>query len=204
MPNVPQAPFTRLRTLTDRTGPTELGQRPEQARHDLSELDGRLAHGTRITLSGQVFACAGRPAPGAVIEIWQPDAQGLFAHQADPRAAAADPNFLGWGRCVADANGWYRFRTIMPGTRNDSTGGKRLPHINLMLLASGIMPRFATTVFFVDELVSPDDPVLAAVPPALRPRLIAQRASELDRTTDEGYRFDIIIRGVGETPFFLD
>jgi protocatechuate 3,4-dioxygenase alpha subunit len=171
---------------------------------DLTELRGKLARGTRITLSGQVKERDGLPVRNAVIEIWQPDAEGLFAHPADPRAGAADPNFLGWGRCTTDDNGWYRFRTIMPGRRADNTGAARLPHINMMLLASGVMRRLTTTVFFVDEPVSPDDPVLAAVPQHARRRLMAHRAPELDRSTDEGYRFDIIIQGAEETPFFLD
>ncbi len=61
-------------------------------------------------------------------------------------------------------NGWYRFRTIMPGRRADNASGVRLPHINMMLLASGIMRRLTTTVFFGDERAGADDPVLAAVP----------------------------------------
>jgi protocatechuate 3,4-dioxygenase beta subunit len=59
-------------------------------------------------------------------------------------------------------------------------------------------------VFFGNELVSPQDPVLAAVPPDLRRRLFARRAPELDRVTDEAYRFDVVIQGGDETPFFVD
>jgi protocatechuate 3,4-dioxygenase alpha subunit len=170
---------------------------------DLTELRGKPARGTRITLSGQILERDRQPMKNAIVEIWQPDSGGLFPHPADPRAASADPHFLGWGRCATDANGWYRFRTIMPGRRADNAG-TRLPHINMMLLASGIMRRLTTTVFFGDETVSPDDPVLTAVPPASRNRLFARRAPELDRVTDEAYRFDIVIQGAEETPFFLD
>src|ERR1700733_9533250 len=81
---------------------------------DLTELRGRSARGTRITLSGRIMERDGQPVKNGIVEIWQPDADGLFAHPADPRAASADPNFLGWGRCATDGNGWYRFRTIMP------------------------------------------------------------------------------------------
>jgi protocatechuate 3,4-dioxygenase alpha subunit len=171
---------------------------------DLTELRGKPARGTRITLSGQILERDRQPMKNAIVEIWQPDSEGLFPHPADPRAASADPHFLGWGRCATDANGWYRFRTIMPGRRADNAAGARLPHINMMLLASGIMRRLTTTVFFGDETVSPDDPVLTAVPAASRNRLFARRAPELDRVTDEAYRFDIVIQGAEETPFFLD
>lgn len=171
---------------------------------DLTELRGKPARGTRITLSGQILERGGQPMKNAIVEIWQPDSEGLFAHPADPRGASADPHFLGWGRCATDANGWYRFRTIMPGRRSDNAAGTRLPHINMMLLASGIMRRLTTTVFFVNEPLSPEDPVLAAVSSEARSRLFAQRAPELDRATDEAYRFDIIVQGDAATPFFRD
>jgi protocatechuate 3,4-dioxygenase alpha subunit len=171
---------------------------------DLTELHGRLARGTRITLSGQVLERGGQPVKNAILEIWQPDSEGLFRHPADPRASSADPNFLGWGRCATDGNGWYRFRTIMPGRRADNVAGARLPHINMLLLASGIMRRLTTTVFFGDDPDNAEDPVLSAVPGAARRRLFARRALELDRVTDEAYRFDVVIQGAEETPFFVD
>jgi protocatechuate 3,4-dioxygenase alpha subunit len=171
---------------------------------DLTELRGRSARGTRMTLSGQIMERDGQPVKNGIVEIWQPDGDGLFAHPADPRGASADPNFLGWGRCATDGNGWYRFRTIMPGRRTDNEGGARLPHINMMLLASGIMRRLTTTVFFGDDSNNADDPVLSVVPRALRCRLFAQRVPELDRVTDEAYRFNVVIQGAEATPFFLD
>jgi len=79
-----------------------------------------------------------------------------------------------------------------------------LPHINMMLLASGIMRRLTTTVFFGDDPDNAEDPVLGAVPRASRARLFAKRAPELDRMMDEAYRFDIVIQGTAETPFFRD
>jgi protocatechuate 3,4-dioxygenase alpha subunit len=97
----------------------------------------------------------------------------LFAHPADLRVASADPNFFGWGRCATDGNGWYHVRTIMPGRRADSEAA-RLPLINMMLLASVIMCRLTTTVFFGDDPDNADDPVLAAVPRASRGRLFAR------------------------------
>jgi protocatechuate 3,4-dioxygenase alpha subunit len=176
----------------------------EAANTDLTELRGKSARGTRITLSGQILERDGQAVKNAIVEIWQPDSEGLFCHPADPRAGAADPNFLGWGRCATDGNGWYRFRTIMPGHRADNAAGTRLPHINMMLLASGIMRRLTTTVFFGDDPDNAGDAVLAAVSPASRSRLLARRAPELDRVTDEAYRFDVVIQGAEATPFFLD
>jgi protocatechuate 3,4-dioxygenase beta subunit len=190
-------------TLTERTGPVFPIRLTEAPTIDLTELRGKSARGVRITLSGQILEHDGRPVKNAIVEIWQPDAEGLFNHPADPRAASADPNFLGCGQCVTDGNGWYRFRTIMPGRRADD-GSARLPHINLMLRAPGIMRRLTTTVFFSDDPDNADDPVLSAVPRASRGRVFARRAPEWDRMTDEAYRFDVVIQGVDETPFFVD
>ncbi len=113
-----------------------------------------------------------------MLEIWQADSAGRFD----------DPAFFGWGRAATDANGVYRFRTIKPGGCEG-----RAPHINFLLLYSGLMRQLQTTMFFSAAA----DPVLDAVPAALRPRLVAQREGTV-------YRFDIRLRGEGETPFFDD
>ncbi|HSU06372.1 MAG TPA: protocatechuate 3,4-dioxygenase subunit alpha [Acetobacteraceae bacterium] len=170
----------------------------EADNHDLTRAGS--VRGVPIVLAGRVRESGDQPVRNAVVEIWQPDADGLFAHPADPRAADADPNFLAWGRCATNADGWYRFRTVMPGPRSDNVAGTRLPHVNMMLLASGIMRRLTTTLFFG----AGSDPVLSAVSPELRERLQARRAPELDDAGAQGYRFDVVLQGTGETPFFLD
>ena len=60
--------------------------------------------------------------------------------------------------------------------------------------------RLVTTIFFSEG----PDPVFDCVPSALRPRLIARRDPSLDEEGLPAYRFDVILRGDGETPFFLD
>ncbi len=176
----------------------------EPACNDLTRTGCRKARGAPILLTGCVLDQGAQPVRNAVLEIWQPDAQGLFAHPADPRAAEADPNFVGWGRSATGSDGWYRFRTIMPGRRSDNAAGTRLPHIDMTVLASGIMRRLTTTLFFTDDPDS-EDPVLSSVPSVeLRRRLLARRAPELDDDGTQAYRFDVITQGEGETPFFLD
>jgi len=177
----------------------------EPGSQDLTRLGGRPARGKHILLTGRILEQGGLPTRNTIVEIWQPDAEGLFAHPRDPRSSAADPNFLGWGRAATDNDGWYRFRTIMPGRRVDNVGPPRLPHINMMFLASGLMRRLTTTLFFGDDPDRAEDPVLAAVPDtARRRRLFAARAPALDRDGCEAWRFDIVLRGPDETPFFQD
>jgi protocatechuate 3,4-dioxygenase alpha subunit len=158
----------------------------------LSRPGAPLAEGERIAIAGRVVEEGGGPAVNAILELWQADARGRFNHPCDPNAAEADPNFPGWGRAFTDAEGRYRFATVRPGAY-----GPRAPHVNIAIVASGIMRRLVTTLFFPDETANATDPVLAAVPPARRDLLVARR-------DEGGFRFDIVLRGPGETPFFRD
>ena len=87
----------------------------------------------------------------------------------------------------------------MPGAYEEN-GVVRLPHINVMVLAIGLTRRLVTTLFFQQA----PDPVLDLVPQARRHKLIAQRDASLDADGALGYRFDILLQGEGETPFFAD
>jgi len=149
-----------------------------QGANDLTVLEGRKAPGEAIEVSGRITQLDGRPLDNVVVEIWQADSRGRYDA----------PDFCGWGRAATDADGLYHFRTVMPGTVDG-----RLAHINFLLLYSGLMRQLQTVMFF--ELGA--DPVLHAVPAARRKLLVAKR-------TTTGYRFDIRLRGEGETPFYDD
>jgi protocatechuate 3,4-dioxygenase alpha subunit len=146
-----------------------------------------------------VLEQGGRPTVNTIVEIWQPDAGGIFRHPLDPRSSQADPGFFGWGRAFTDVQGCYSFRTVLPGGYES-----RCPHLNLMLLAIGLTRRLVTTVFFSDRPAGVRDPVLDCVPEPARLRLFAQRDGAADAEGALGYRFDLLLRGDNETPFFLD
>lgn len=175
---------------------------------DLTRLSAEAAPTTRgepILLRGRVLEEGGGACVNAVLEAWQADAAGRFRHPLDPRWREADPDFLGWGRAWTDAEGRYAFRTVMPGGYADPAAGPRAPHVNLAVLGSGIMRRLVTTVFFPDDAAANAlDPVLAALPEALRPRLVAGADGMVDGL--RAFRFDLLLRGApdAETPFFLD
>jgi protocatechuate 3,4-dioxygenase alpha subunit len=172
---------------------------------DLTSFQGKRARGRHIVLTGRVTEEGNRPILNAIVEIWQPDANGVFRHPLDPRAPDADPGFFGWGRARTDADGRYSFRTVMPG-RMHSYGPPRAPHLNLMLLAIGLTRRLVTTVFFGEtgELIG--DPVLDCVAdPAARARMFARCENDVNGAADMPvYRYNIVTRGEFETPFFLD
>jgi len=172
---------------------------------DLTQAQGRRAQGQHILLAGTVVEEGNKPVMNAVLEIWQPDGNGVFRHPLDPRSSEADPGFLGWGRARTGQDGRYQFRTVLPGASHEDNGVIRCPHINLMVLSIGITRRLVTTVFFGDSPESTNDPVLTSVPtPSGRARLFAQRDVSLDSAGLPAYRFDIILRGENETPFFVD
>ena len=149
-----------------------------QGANDLTSVEGKNASGEEIEITGRVVQADGRPLDNVVLEIWQADAQGRFDN----------PDFFGWGRAATNQDGIFVFRTIRPGACEG-----RAPHVNFLVLYSGLMRALHTTMFFDES----KDPVLNAVAPALRKRLVAKK-------TTNSYRFDIRLRGEGETPFFDD
>ena len=160
----------------------------DQGANDLSVVDGRKAKGEAIEIHGRVMQEDGSTLENLIVEIWQPDAGGIFRHPADPRHAQADPDFLGWGRAATDAKGAYRFRTIRPGAPEG-----RLAHVNFMVMFSGLMRILKTTMFFVEG----PDPVLDAVAISRKKLLVAVKGENI-------FTFDIRLRGENETPFFDD
>ncbi len=167
--------------------------------NDLTTMNGRSARGEAIEIRGRVTQEGGAPLENVILEIWQPDADGIFRHPADPRSKDADPNFFGWGRAATDRDGNYFFRTIMPGRSSMHDGTRRAPHINVVILASGLMRQLQTVMFFEGEPANATDAVLASVKPAELHRLLIARPQGPGRV-----RFDIRLRGPDETPFFED
>ena len=177
--------------------------------HDLTVIrdkSGR-AQGQRIYIAGTIYEANRVPRWNSIVEIWQPDARGRFAHPNDPRHADADPDFMGWGRRASEDDGYYDFISVKPGGYDDPLTGKlRAPHINVSVMGSGLMRRLVTVFFFPDEPANASDPVFNAIAdPAIRERLVLKPAN-LPRAPAGAvaYRLDIVLQGEGETPFFLD
>lgn len=151
--------------------------------------------GERILIEGTVYDSDGMPIPDALVEIWQPDAQGYFNHPADPNQAQADPNFRGFGRAETVNGGKYSFKTVKPGI----IAGSAVPYINVRIFSRGMLIHAMTRIYFSDEAANADDPVLRAIDSTRRSTLIAQRHEFGDLPC---YHFDIRLQGNGETVFF--
>lgn len=155
------------------------------------------AKGTPIVITGQVIDGAGAPLKDAMVEIWQADADGLYAG-GDPRGAA-DPNFTGWGRAATDMRtGEFRFETLKPGRVPANTGAPQAPHISFWIVARGINTGLNTRLYFPDEpKANAADPLLARIEHKHRAQtLIAEQ------TGAAAYRFVIRLQGDQETVFF--
>lgn len=147
-----------------------------------------------IVVHGRVLDGNGDPVPDGVIETWQADEHGRFDHPADPRGTST--SFRGFGRCGTDAEGRFRFRTVKPGALPTPDGATEAPHINVTVLARGLLNRVVTRIYFPDEQeANTADPVLSTVDSRRRGTLIAA-------ADPGGYQFDIRLQGDDETLFF--
>jgi protocatechuate 3,4-dioxygenase alpha subunit len=157
------------------------------------------ASGERIRLHFRVLDGDGAPTPGdSMIELWQADAQGRYAHALDPCAGDADPNFYGFGRLETDANGECVFETVRPGPVPDGDGGTQAPHINVVILARGLLKQLYTRVYFADEPLNARDPVLELVPEERRATLLAKPTAGQPGL----WSIEIRLQGFAETVFF--
>jgi protocatechuate 3,4-dioxygenase beta subunit len=159
--------------------------------------------GERIIVAGQVLGDDGRPVPQALVEIWQANAAGRYVHKVDQHGAPLDPNFFGGGRCVSDAEGWYRFLTVKPGAYpwGNHANAWRPNHIHFSLFGPHFASRLITQMYFPGDPLLELDPIYLGVPEHARDRLVARFDLGL---TEEGYalgyRFDLVLRGGGVTP----
>jgi protocatechuate 3,4-dioxygenase beta subunit len=162
-----------------------------------SDLTVRIPLGERIIVSGRVLDPEGRPVRGALLEIWQANAAGRYAHRADNHDAPLDPNFSGAGRCLTDDEGRFRFVTIKPGAYpwQNHRNAWRPAHIHFSVLTTSLPNRLVTQMYFPGDPLQRHDPILSSVPdPEARERLIS--SFDLGTTVPEwalGYRWDIVL-----------
>ncbi|MEU9040561.1 MULTISPECIES: protocatechuate 3,4-dioxygenase subunit beta [unclassified Kitasatospora] len=185
---------------------------PAFGRTDVTDLDHDLTRqhtgeplGERITVTGRVLDRTGRPVTGQLVEIWQANAAGRYAHQRDRHPAPLDPNFTGVGRCLTDDRGHYRFTTVKPGAYpwGNHTNAWRPAHIHFSLFGTAFTQRLVTQLYFPGDPLLPYDPILQSVTdPDGRARLVAAYDHELSVPEwSLGYRWDIVLDGPGATRF---
>ena len=197
------APVAVPLTLSERTGPGPEAAARSEDLVDLTRHDGGEALGERIIVTGRVLDGHGDGVADTLVEIWQANAAGRYRHEGDEHPAPLDPHFRGAGRCRTAADGGYRFTTVKPGAypwRNHPNAW-RPAHIHFSVFGRDLVSRLVTQMYFPGDPLHALDPIMAAVPPAARPRMVA--AYDHAVTEEEwalGYRFDIVLRGATATP----
>jgi protocatechuate 3,4-dioxygenase, beta subunit len=201
----PAQPLVLLpHTLSEMTGPVFGHDRVEAGAADLTGQHDAAPLGERIIVSGRVLDEDGHAIPETLIEIWQCNAAGRYAHRMDTHDAPLDPNFSGYGRLLTDKEGFYSFTTIKPGAypwRNHPNAW-RPAHIHLSLFGLAMATRLVTQMYFPGDPLLAHDPIFNSTPDmGARSRLICD--FDWESTKPEwalGYRFDIVLRGRDATP----
>jgi protocatechuate 3,4-dioxygenase, alpha subunit len=104
----------------------------------------------------------------------------------------------GYGRVSTDTDGRYAIETVMPGPFKGPDGETYAPQISVAIFARGLLKALHTRVFLAPLELIKDDPLTRAVgdPDRLR-TLIATP----DTRDPKLYRWDVRLRGAGETVF---
>ena len=142
--------------------------------------------GERVAISGQV------------VDGWQANAAGKYAHPEDEQDKALDPNFEGFGRVPVDAEGRFRFTTVKPGSVPGLKGTTQAPHLVVLVFARGLVKHLLTRIYFDGEALNGDDPLLACVPAERRGTLIAQADAA------GVYQWNVILQGTDKETVFFD
>jgi protocatechuate 3,4-dioxygenase alpha subunit len=155
-------------------------------------------HQDALRLFGTVRDGEGAPINDCMIEIWQANSAGRYAHPEDVREdLPLEEGFDGFGRTCTDGDGRYEFVTVKPGPVPGPNGRPQAPHLNVSVFARGLLKRLVTRIYFPDEAEANEaDPLLSSIAdPDARAALVAV-------ADDGGLRFDINLQGDRETTFF--
>ena len=164
------------------------------------DIAGPNARGERIRVEGLVIDGIGSPVKDVLIEVWQANAEGHYAHPEG--GGPVEEGFRGWGRVITDFDtGQWGFDTVKPGAVIGRNGRMMAPHLNLWIVARGINIGLNTRMYFGDEPeANAKDPVINLIEwEKRRATLIATRET---RDGIPVYRFDIRLQGDDETVFF--
>jgi protocatechuate 3,4-dioxygenase, beta subunit len=160
--------------------------------------------GERMVVTGRITDGQGRPVAHQLVEIWQANAGGRYAHERDQHPSPLDPNFTGVGRCLSGADGTYRFVTVKPGPypwRNHRNAW-RPAHIHFSLFGTDFTQRLVTQMYFPGDPLFALDPIYQSITdPKARELLVATYDHDLSSPEwNTGYRWDIVLTGSHRTP----
>lgn len=161
-------------------------------------LVGPGVSGEPITIEGRVLDGDRDGVPDAMLEIWQANSYGKYAHPEDKQDKHIEPGFLGFGRILTDDTGRFRFTTIKPGPVPGPSRKMQAPHIVVSVFARGLQRRLVSRIYFPGEPGNADDFALNQVDTARRGTLIAKRIPGQTGALE----WNVILQGSEETVFF--
>lgn len=179
---------------------------PAFGERDITDTDNDLTRqhtgepiGERITVSGRLLDRQGRPVRGQLVEVWQANSAGRYAHGREQHDAPLDPNFSGVGRTLTDDAGRYTFTTVRPGPYpwRNHLNAWRPAHIHFSVFGPAFTQRLVTQMYFPNDPLVPYDPIVQSVTDdAARQRLVAAYDHGLSVPEFSlGYRWDIVLDG---------
>jgi protocatechuate 3,4-dioxygenase, alpha subunit len=154
--------------------------------------------GENVTIEGRIVDGDGKPVADALVEIWQANAHGKYAHPDDTQDKPLEAGFKGFGRVPTDHDGRFRFATIKPGRVPAPDGGLQAPHLNVTIFMRGLLKHLITRIYFPDDPANADDAVLNAVPAERRATLVAKPIVGQRGALE----WNVVLQGSGETVFF--
>ena len=163
-----------------------------------TELAAPGVAGERIVIQGRLLDADRAPIPDGMIELWQANSHGRYAHPDDERELPLDRGFAGFGRTPTGPDGEFRFSTVKPGRVPAANGQLQAPHIMVNVFARGLLRQAVTRIYFSGDDHA-TDPVMALVPAGRRATLIAQPAEGKSAV----FEWNILLGGdQNETVFF--
>lgn len=159
------------------------------------DIAGKGIAGERVSVQGRLIDGEGAAVNDGLIEIWQANAAGKYAHPEDRQNKPLEKGWRGFGRIPTDAKGGFRFTTIKPGRVPAPAGGLQAPHLVVSVFMRGMLKQLATRMYFADEAAAnAEDPILQLVPAGRRATLIAKKKGK-------ALEWNILLQGKNETVF---
>ena len=193
---VASAPLVAATTPGQSEGPFYPVHEQRDTDADMTHIEGHdeRAVGEIVEVSGRVLDEDGNPVADALVDVWQANSHGRYAHERDRNPAPLDENFQGWAKLQTDAEGRYRFRTIRPGAYPVREDWSRPPHIHFKVARRGYH-ELTTQMYFAGDPLNERDLLLQSVPePGQRMLTVDFRAAP-GGEAKQGV-FDIVLRRV--------
>ena len=160
------------------------------------DIAGRGIKGERVSIAGRLIDGNGDGVGDGLIEVWQANAAGKYAHPGDKQPKPIEKGWRGFGRIPTDPRGAFSFSTIKPGRVPGPDGNMQAPHLVVAVFMRGLLKHLVTRIYFPGEPANIEDPILKLVPAARRATLVARRSGK------NALEWNIVLQGKNETVFF--